>query len=75
MKFFDEICRKEKALYLATGHNLDDRIETSFMNILRGTSLTGLANMTMCDFRSGRFTLRPLITLQKSYIQQLCDTH
>lgn len=39
MEFFDEVCRKEKSTYLVTGHNLDDRIETSFMNLLRGSSL------------------------------------
>lgn len=39
MSFFHEVCKKEKVTHIATGHNLDDRIETSFMNILRGTSL------------------------------------
>lgn len=73
--FFQEVCKKEKAIYLITGHNLDDRIETSFMNLLRGTSLQGLSNMTFCDYREGLFYLRPLIALQKRYIQELCDVN
>lgn len=75
MDFFAEVCEKEKAIYLATGHHLDDRIETSFMNLLRWTSLKWLSNMTFCDYKQWRFTLRPLISLQKWYIQELCDTN
>ncbi len=43
------------------------------MNILRGTSLKGLSNMTFCDYRDELFHFRPLIGLQKRYIQELCD--
>lgn len=75
MRFFKEVAKKEKSIYIVTGHHLDDRIETSFMNILRGTSLHGLSNMTFRDYSDGLFRLRPLIGLQKRYIQELCDVH
>ncbi len=74
-EFFQEILTKEAASYLALGHNLDDRIETSFINLLRGTSLQGLANMTFCDYREWKFYLRPLIDLQKRYIEELCKSN
>jgi tRNA(Ile)-lysidine synthase len=36
---FQEIVEKENIDLLLTGHNLTDRIESSFMNMLRGSGL------------------------------------
>ncbi|MDD2907419.1 MAG: tRNA lysidine(34) synthetase TilS [Candidatus Gracilibacteria bacterium] len=47
-----------------TGHHLDDKIETFFFNLARGTKLTGLINMTE---KSGNI-LRPLINIEKNDI-------
>ena len=71
-EFFKEVCQKEDVMHIATWHNLDDRIETSFINIIQGTSLQGLHNMTFCDYREWLLYIRPLINRQKKLIQDLC---
>jgi tRNA(Ile)-lysidine synthase TilS/MesJ len=35
-----------KSKYVITGHHLDDKVETFFFNLSRGSKLTGLINMT-----------------------------
>lgn len=52
-----------------TAHHLDDRIETLFFNLVRGSKLTGLINMTEC---SGNI-LRPLLSLQKDEIESYLE--
>ncbi len=41
-KWFDQLLSEEGYDYLATGHHLDDQIETFFINLLRGTGIAGL---------------------------------
>lgn len=40
--FFREICEKHRIPYVATAHHRDDSIETFFINLLRGTGISGL---------------------------------
>ncbi|MDD2577083.1 MAG: tRNA lysidine(34) synthetase TilS [Bacteroidales bacterium] len=40
--WFNELLKEEGYSYIATGHHIDDSIETFFMNILRGTGIAGL---------------------------------
>ena len=40
--FFAEILKKTNSNKIATAHNLNDKIETIIMNILRGSSVSGL---------------------------------
>jgi tRNA(Ile)-lysidine synthase len=61
--------------YVITWHHLDDRIETFFFNMLRGTKLTGLINMRKTPPQSPSlegevrgWILRPLLDLEKSEI-------
>ena len=49
---------------MLTAHHFDDTIETFMFNLLRGTKLTGLINMTE---KSGKI-LRPMLHLEKSEI-------
>ncbi len=41
-EWFEEVLKKENYDYIATGHHLDDQIETLFINLLRGTGIAGL---------------------------------
>ena len=76
ISFFEEVLQTEKITYLATWHNLDDRIETTLLNLIRGSSLRGLINMTFSDkIKKNTTLLRPLLSLKKSTIQSLCDTN
>jgi tRNA(Ile)-lysidine synthase len=63
-EFLHQIRGKYNALYILTAHHLDDKIETFLFNLLRGSKLTGLINMT--EF-SGNI-LRPLLYLEKKEI-------
>ncbi len=40
--WFDELIEKEGYKAIATAHHLDDQIETFFINMLRGTGISGL---------------------------------
>lgn len=57
--------------YLVLWHNLTDRIETTFLNISRWTGLKGFLNMKEIDENLKIY--RPLIEIEKSKIQKLCD--
>ena len=71
---FAILAKKYKAEGLLLGHNLTDRIETSFLNLLRGAHLKGFLAMgekekhhlLPCE------VMRPLLHLSKSHIQELC---
>lgn len=52
-----------------TWHHLDDKIETFFFNLVRGTKLTGLINMTEKSWN----ILRPLINIEKKEILNYLD--
>ncbi len=63
-QFFDAVCHLYNTKKVLLAHHLDDRIETMFFHMLRGSKLTGLINMTEI---SGS-VLRPLLWLEKSQI-------
>jgi len=68
-QFFEAVAQIHKSGYIMTAHHLDDRIETFFFNLVRGSKLTGLINMTEC---SGNI-LRPLLKLEKKDILEYLD--
>jgi len=41
-EWFEELLTTEKYVAVATAHHLDDQIETFFINVLRGTGISGL---------------------------------
>lgn len=55
--YFYELCQAEKCDFIVTAHNLDDRIETFFINLLRGTGLKGLCSIPVRNDR----IVRPLL--------------
>lgn len=67
--FFEELIEKEGFDYLAIAHNLDDSIETVFLNIARGTGLRGLAGIPV---RNGRI-IRPLLGVSRSQIREYAE--
>ncbi|MBU0625898.1 hypothetical protein KKG31_06155 [Patescibacteria group bacterium] len=57
------------------GHNLSDRIESTFLNILRGASLKGFLSMDFAQSHpllTGAKVMRPLISLSKKNILEIC---
>lgn len=53
-----------KADFIATGHNLDDKVETVLFRIIRGTGIKGVATMSPKDGD----IIRPLFFIKKSEI-------
>ena len=63
--YFQKDLKKYNADYIMTGHNLDDRIETMFLNLERGTGLRGLVSMRLI---SGVF-IKPILFLTRKEIR------
>ncbi|MGL4948443.1 MAG: tRNA lysidine(34) synthetase TilS [Mycoplasma sp.] len=71
--FFLEICKKEKNMKLMIAHNLNDHLETAYMQMQRNskTLFFGIKKKTM----HGEMKIfRPLINLQKSTLERHCKT-
>ncbi|MBI5373844.1 MAG: tRNA lysidine(34) synthetase TilS [Candidatus Schekmanbacteria bacterium] len=72
LKFFQETAEKTGADKIATGHTLDDRIETFFINLLRGTSVSGLTGIS--PYNKTLKIIRPLINIRaydiRSYLRE-----
>jgi len=69
--FFEKTSRTIKADLLATAHNADDNIETFFINLLRGSGLTGLSGIpeTRQLIKNVRI-IRPLLSSTKEEIKE-----
>ena len=67
-KFFDEVALKVNANKIATAHNLNDKIETVIMNILRGSSISGLKGIEIKREKN----IRPLIECERHEIEEYC---
>ena len=65
--------------YIATGHTLDDQVETILMHIIRGTGIKGLVGLKSaaewhlngCSFN----LIRPLLTVSRRETAAYCKKH
>ncbi|MGX7589698.1 tRNA lysidine(34) synthetase TilS [Candidatus Vidania fulgoroideorum] len=57
--------RNNNIHYLVTGHNLNDLVETCFLNIFRGCGLFGLKPISTVSFNFGIFIIRPFIKIPR----------
>ena len=62
--FLEEVRKKYKAKYIATGHHQDDQVETILMHLCRGAGLRGLRGMQL---QNGHI-IRPLLDTSKKEI-------
>ena len=69
--FFSELMDSEGFDLLAIAHNLDDSIETIFLNIARGTGLKGLSGIPV---RNGRI-IRPLMGISRARIREYVESN
>ena len=65
-KFFDEIMKKTNSNKIAIAHNLNDKVETIMMNLLRGSGLKGLIGI---EEKNGKY-IRPLIEIERKEIEE-----
>lgn len=64
--WFFMLMEKHSINYLAVAHNLNDSVETFFLNILRGTGLRGLSGIR----ESNGVIIRPLLPFTRAQIVQ-----
>jgi tRNA(Ile)-lysidine synthase len=65
-KWFAETAEVEKFDYIVTAHNLDDQIETFFINLTRGTGISGLKGIMPVNGK----IIRPLLLVSKDEIEK-----
>ena len=68
-EFFEEVAKRVGANKIATAHNNNDNAETVLMNLIRGTSISGLKGIE--KVRDGRF-IRPIIECSREEIEEYC---
>ncbi len=68
--FFEEVAKKVGANKIATAHNENDNAETVLMNIIRGTSISGLKGIE--KVRDGKY-IRPIIECKRFEIEEYCE--
>ena len=62
--WFNDLLNKHKFDYLVTAHHFNDSVETIFLNIARGTGITGLKGIPIRENK----TIRPLLIFTKNEI-------
>lgn len=63
--WLEEIRQKNKLDYIVTAHHADDAIETFFINLLRGTGISGLHGIKARNEN----TIRPLLTFYRKELE------
>lgn len=65
-KMFERLSGNLKLDYVATAHTSDDSVETFFLNLMRGTGLTGLSGIPRKRiFFKSTYLIRPLLKINK----------
>ncbi len=76
--FFEEVAKIAKANKIATAHNLNDNAETILMNIMRGTSISGLKGIEISrnneesEAKNKLTYVRPLRECTREEIEEYC---
>ena len=68
-EFMDIIATKEGARRIATGHTLDDRVETLLARLIHGSGTSGLAGIPPV----GENRIRPLIESRRNETRTYCE--
>ena len=68
-KFFESIAEKYHSKKIILAHHLDDQIETVFMRIVRGSSLSGYSGIKEHRVENGFEYIRPLLNITKQEIK------
>jgi tRNA(Ile)-lysidine synthase len=68
-EFFDIVAEREGAQRIATGHTLDDRVETTLARLIHGAGTSGLAGLPPVEGRR----IRPLVELRRAESRAYCE--
>lgn len=69
-QFFGDVARAARADAIATGHTLDDRVETTLSRLVHGAGTQGLSGIPPVD--AGR--IRPLIDCRRTETRAYCES-
>ena len=76
--FLTELAMEIDANYIVVAHNADDQVETVFLNLLRGTGLSGLRGMEAVRRLPGQpqmILVRPFLFTSRMEIEEYCRDH
>jgi len=77
--FLARVARETGAGKVATGHTLNDHLETILLHFIRGTGIQGLRGLRACqtlEFSGERLTLiRPLLEFKREETEEYCRIH
>jgi tRNA(Ile)-lysidine synthase len=68
---FEQVANEQHCDLIATGHTLDDQVETILFNIVRGTGIDGLEGIP--EKRDN--IVRPLISIRRTQTRAYCEKH
>ncbi len=66
--WFDELLKEHHMDWIATGHHVDDNIETVFLNLVRGTGIKGISGIKAVFGQ----VIRPMINVTRAEIEEYC---
>lgn len=69
--WFNKLCEQHNYSKIATGHHLNDSIETIFINLARGTGVNGINGISP---KNGNI-IRPLLPFTRTQIEEFASTH
>lgn len=70
-KWFYDVAVEQNFDFIAVAHNLNDSVETLFINLIRGTGLRGLTGISEINDK----IVRPLIGFSREEILTYCNNH
>ena len=74
---FSSLQKSTKASYIFLGHHLNDRVESTFLNLMRGAWINGFLNMHEVESHhllpDECKVCRPLLKISKSEILSICN--
>ncbi|MCR4394122.1 MAG: tRNA lysidine(34) synthetase TilS [Dehalococcoidales bacterium] len=77
--FLARVAREAGAGRVATGHTLNDHLETILLHFIRGTGIQGLRGLRACqtlEFSGERLTvIRPLLGFRREETEEYCRIH
>ncbi len=72
-RFFERVIKRKNIEYLITAHNADDTVETFFLNLFRGSGITGLAGIPhKRHLVKDAAIVRPFLIFRKKELTEYC---
>ena len=74
---FSSLQESTKSAFVFLGHHLNDRVESTFLNLMRGSGINGFLNMREVEehhlLPDGCKVCRPLLNISKKGILNICN--